>query len=235
MVTGSSQPVGLEFVRQCLVHGDRVFAACRNPARVPVLADLRAAHNGLELVALDPADAASVADAVPVLERLTDSIDLLVIAPAEPPVHDRGGDERDDHFDTLSGTGLVERYRRAAVSPLLLVRTLLPFLVAGDNARILVVGDARGNKGTQQDGAGYATTASAAALHMLMRALAFDLREHRIPVCIGNAGHFTANPEAPDFNIPLDESASGLLATVETMSLEQSGSFFDWTGAARAH
>ena len=62
LVTGASRPLGVELVRQCLERGDRVIAAARNPARAPVLADLRAKYGGLDLVALDPADAASVAE-----------------------------------------------------------------------------------------------------------------------------------------------------------------------------
>lgn len=118
LITGASRPLGIEFVRQSLIRGDTVYAACRNPARVPVLADLRAQYGGLEFLALDPADAASVADAVPMLESLTESLDLLVIAPAEPGPHDRSAQiARDEELATLSGTGLVEHYRRHAVAP----------------------------------------------------------------------------------------------------------------------
>ena len=140
LITGASRPLGVELVRQSLKRGDRVFAAARNPARVPVLADLRAEYGGLELIALDPADAASVADAIPVLETLTTAVDLLILAPAEAGVHDRATDaERDEQLQTMSGTGLVEHYRRHAVSPVLFVRTMLPMLIAGDDARVLMV------------------------------------------------------------------------------------------------
>ena len=60
LITGAARPLGVELVRQCLIRGDKVYAAARNPARVPVLADLRAEYSGLELIALDPADRKSV-------------------------------------------------------------------------------------------------------------------------------------------------------------------------------
>ena len=72
LITGAARPFGVELVRQCLIRGDKVYAAARNPARVPVLADLRAEYGGLELIALDPADPSLVADAVPVLESRID-------------------------------------------------------------------------------------------------------------------------------------------------------------------
>lgn len=235
LITGASQPLGVELVRQSLMRGDRVYAAARNPARVPVLADLRAEYGGLELLAFDPADPSSVADAVPILESLTDSLDLLVIAPAEPGPHDRVTDaERDAHLSTLTGTGLTEYYRRHAVAPLLLVRTLLPWLARGDGARILVVNNWLASVSGKSMGGDYAACASGAALNMLTRALAHDLAEERITVLIGNPGNFAVSPEGPGFKVSIDESAAGLLMQTERLPREKSGAFLDYTGSERS-
>jgi NAD(P)-dependent dehydrogenase (short-subunit alcohol dehydrogenase family) len=235
LVTGASKPLGVELVRQSLMRGDKVYAACRNPARVPILADLRAEFGGLELLALDIADPASVAEAVPVLESLTDSLDLLVVAPAEPGPHEKLSDaERDAHLDTLTGTGLTEHYRRYAVAPVLLVRTLLPWLAKSDGARVLMVTSWLGSLAGKTQGGDYATCASAAGLHMLTRALAHDLAEERIVVCLGNPGNYATSPDGPMFRVPIDEAALGLLMQTERLPLARSGSLLDWTGAERA-
>jgi NAD(P)-dependent dehydrogenase (short-subunit alcohol dehydrogenase family) len=235
LVVGAARPLGVELVRQCLGRGDRVVAASRNPARVPVLADLRAEFAGLDLLALDPADAASVADAIPLLESLTTSLDLLVLAPAEPGPHDRLSDAaRDEALSTMSGTGLVEHYRRHAVAPILLVRTLLPWLAAGDGARVLVVSTWLGSLAGKTQGGDYATCASAAGLHMLTRALAHDLAEQGITVCLGNPGNYATSPDGPAFRVPIDEAAAGLLSVTERITRDRSGHFHDWTGAERA-
>lgn len=234
LVTGAARPLGVELVRQSLLRGDRVYAAARNPARVPVLADLRAEFPGLELLALDPADAASVAEVIPVLEELTSSLDLLVIAPAEPGVHDRASDAaRDEMLSTMSGTGLVEHYRRHAVAPVLLVRTLLPWLANGDGARVLLVTTWLGSLAAKTQGGDYATCASAAALHMLTRALANDLSAEGITVCLGNPGHFATTPDDPAHRVPIDEAAQGLLSVTERLPRARSGAYLDWTGAER--
>lgn len=234
LITGASRPLGIELVRQSLMRGDTVYAACRNPARVPVLADLRAQYGGLEFLALDPADASSVADAVPVLEGLTETLDLLVVAPAEPGAHDRSAQlARDEELSTLSGTGLVEHYRRHAVAPLLLVRTLLPWLAHGDGARVLVVSTTRGSLSAKRDGGDYATGASAAALHMLTRALAHDLREERIVVCLGNPGRYAESADDESAPVLIEDAALGLLMQAERLPRERSGTFVDWTGAER--
>jgi len=217
-----------------LARGDKVYAAARNPARVPVLADLRAEYPGLELIALDPADAASVADAIPVLEDLTSSLDALILAPAEAGAHERLADaSRDEQLSTMSGTGLVEHYRRHAVAPVLLVRTLLPWLAAGDGARVLMVSTWLGSLDGKTQGGDYATCASAAGLHMLTRALAHDLIEQGITVCIANPGNYATAPDGPAFRVPIDESARGLLSVAERLPRERTGAFLDWTGAER--
>ena len=235
LVTGAALPLGVELVRQCLLRGDKVYAAARNPARVPVLADLRAEFSGLELIALDPADASSVAAAMPVLEELTNSLDLLIVAPAEPGVHDRLADAtRDETLSTMSGTSIVEHFRRHAVAPVMLVRTLLPWLSQGDGARILMVSTSLGSLAGKTQGGDYARCSSAAALHMLTRALANDLAEERITVCIGNPGNYSTTPDDPALLVPIGDTALGLLSVTERLPRDKSGGFFDWTGTERA-
>lgn len=235
LITGASRPLGIEIVRQCLERGDRVVAASRSPARVPVLADLRAKYGGLDLVALDPADAASVAEAMPVIEQITESLDLLIVAPAEPGPHDKLSDAaRDAALETLSATSLVEHYRRHAVAPVLIVRTLLPLLRAAGNARVLLVNSWLASLAGKTQGGDYAVCASGAAFNMLARSLAHDLSAHNIVVGIGNPGKFGTTPEAGKLAVPLEQSAAGLLKVIEQLTTDRSGTFIDWTGAERA-
>ncbi|MEO7997174.1 MAG: SDR family NAD(P)-dependent oxidoreductase [Gemmatimonadaceae bacterium] len=235
LVTGASRPLGIELVRQCLERGDRVVAAARNPARVPVLADLRAKYGTLDLLALDPADAASVAEAMPILEQITESLDLLIVAPAEPGPHDKVSDAtRDAALESLSATALVEHYRRHAVAPVLIVRTLLPLLNSAGKARVLLVNSWLASLAGKTQGGDYAVCASAAALNMLARALSHDLATQGIVVGIGNPGKFSTTPDAGKLSVPIEQSAAGLLSVIDQLTTERSGTFIDWTGAERA-
>jgi len=235
LVTGASRPLGVELVRQSLIRGDKVYACCRNPARVPILADLRAEFGGLELLPLDPADASSVADVVPVLESLTDSLDMLIIGPAEPGPHETlASAERDEHLQSLTGSGLTEHLRRHAVAPLLLVRTLLPWLMKGDKARVLVVNTWLGSLSGKSQGGDFATCASAAALNMYMRTLALDLADEGITLLLGNPGNYATTPDGPAFKVPIEDAALGLIMQAERLPRERTGAFLDWTGAERA-
>jgi NAD(P)-dependent dehydrogenase (short-subunit alcohol dehydrogenase family) len=235
LITGASRPYGVALVRACLERGDRVIATSRNPARVPVLADLRAEFGGLELVPLDPADAASVAAAIPVLEEIAPSIDLLLLAPPEPGAHEKLADsERDGQFATMSGTGLVEHFRRTAVAPVLLVRTLLPLLQRERGARVLFVSTWLGSLAGKVQGGDYAACTSAAGLHMMVRTLAYDVADFGITCLSGNPGWYATSPDGPAFRIPIQDSAAGLLSVTDAIAPSQSGGFFDYTGVERA-
>jgi NAD(P)-dependent dehydrogenase (short-subunit alcohol dehydrogenase family) len=176
-----------------------------------------------------------MAEVMPVLEELTLSLDLLVIAPAEPGAHERLVDAtRDEALHSMSGTGLTENFRRHAVAPILLVRTLLPLLARGDRARILLVSSWLGSLAGKTQGGDYARCGSAAALHMMARALAHDLADDGITVCIGNPGNFNTTPDGPSFLVPIADAATGLLSVTDRLKREQSGGFYDWTGSERA-
>ncbi|MGV3709936.1 MAG: SDR family NAD(P)-dependent oxidoreductase [Gemmatimonas sp.] len=234
LVTGATRPLGVELVRQCLDRGDRVIAAARNPARTSVLADLRAKYGGLDLVALDPADASSVAEAMPVIESVTESLDLLIVAPAEPGPHDRASDAaRDAVLETVSATALVEHYRRHAVAPVLVVRTLLPLLQAAGKSRVLLVNNALASLAGKTQGGDYAVCASGAAFNMLARALAHDVAAMNIIVGIGNPDKFADEEDGSHPHAPHERSVAGLLSMIEQLPANRSGAFVDWTGAER--
>jgi len=79
LVTGANRGLGLEFVRQLLVRGARVVAACRQPGKALKLTELAAAHPGrLSVLPLDLDKERSIAELARETATLTDAIDLLV-------------------------------------------------------------------------------------------------------------------------------------------------------------
>jgi NAD(P)-dependent dehydrogenase (short-subunit alcohol dehydrogenase family) len=133
----------------------------------------------------------------------------------------------------MSGTGVVEHYRRTAVAPVLLVRTLLPMLQRERGARVLFVSTWLGSLAGKIKGGDYAVCASAAGLHMMVRALAHDVADFGITCLTGNPGWYATSPDGPAFRIPIHESAAGLLSVTDAIAPSQSGGFFDYTGVER--
>ena len=106
-------------------------------------------------------------------------------------------------------------------------------LIAGDDARVLMVTSWLGSLDGKTQGGDYAASASAAGLHMLARTLAHDVREQQIIVCLVNPGNYATTPDAPMFRIPIDDAAAGMLSVATRVSRDNSGAFLDWTGIER--
>ena len=80
LITGSSRGLGLELVRQyATAHADNVvFAGVRKPAQATELASIAAAHSNVHIVTIDVDSEESIQASVPIVERFTSRLDVLV-------------------------------------------------------------------------------------------------------------------------------------------------------------
>ena len=79
LVTGANRGIGLEFVRQYLARGERVFATCRRPGQAHELTRLALSHPGhLKILPLDLSKPASVVELERELHLVTDALDVVV-------------------------------------------------------------------------------------------------------------------------------------------------------------
>src|SRR5437868_15316294 len=79
LVTGANRGLGLEFVRELLARGDRVYAACRHPGRALALTELAGAHPGhLAVLPLEVDKERSIAELAREVAALTDTLDVLI-------------------------------------------------------------------------------------------------------------------------------------------------------------
>src|SRR5579859_1783444 len=79
LVTGANRGLGLEFTRQLLVAGARVYAACRHPGKALGLTELAAGYPGhLHVLPLELDKDRSIAELVRELGALTPALDGLI-------------------------------------------------------------------------------------------------------------------------------------------------------------
>jgi len=246
LITGANRGIGLEFVRQYADAGWQIIATCRDPAVAGELRSLAQAHTNIRIETLDLASPASIDELAGRLgTRL--ALDVLLnnaalLGPGGPQI-----------LGAWQADAFLDAYRANAVGPALLTQALLPLVEAGSQKKIIFLGSAAGSIGLLQPPANlYAYRSSKAALHLIARNLALDLKARSLIVGLINPGLVDTrglldlaadDPGPPDLQhlvklvragmIPLNRSApsvTGMRALIEGWTLEQSGQFLNYDG-----
>ena len=143
LVTGANRGIGLEFVRQLLVRGDRVIATCRQPGKAAGLNTLGGEHPGrLHVLPLDVASEKSRAELVrelPLVLGEDGRLDLLI--------NNAGVLHSGERFGQLRQETLEDSLRINAIGPLLLAQAVARFM--RDD-----IGDTRGAHDANTGGGG---------------------------------------------------------------------------------
>lgn len=223
LITGSNRGLGLEFVRQLLARGDRVFATCREPDDAAALHALREQYpDRLSIVALDVADPETLDSAHEAVQRETGGLELLVNNAGIGGLVERLG-----KFDQES---MLERFAVNAIGPVLVLQRFIGLLRAGEGAKVanLTTGiSSLANRGPNDL---HTYCASKTALNMYTRGLSFDLRADGIPMIVIDPGWVQTDMGGPDADITPEESIRGVLRVIDALTIEQSGRFFHYSG-----
>jgi NAD(P)-dependent dehydrogenase (short-subunit alcohol dehydrogenase family) len=210
LVTGSNRGIGLEFARQLAARGDTVHAACRRSS--PELDAL-----GVDVIeGVDVADDASVAALARRLEGT--QLDLLV---NNAGILERGG------LDQLDWDALRRQFEVNSIGPLRVTRALLPSLREG--SRVAILTSLMGSMADNGSGGQYGYRMSKAAVNAAGVSLARDLAPRGIPVVLLHPG-MVATEMTGGRGIDVTTSVSGLLARLDSLSLEESGTFWHTDG-----
>ncbi len=223
VVTGCSRGIGLEFVRQLLDRGDRVFAGARRPEACPDLMELAQTH-GDRLTVL-PLDVTSVAHRVNLAATIGDRpVDLLINnAGVYGPVPDRLGDTDEQAW--------LETFRVNAIAPRQVVEALLPQLRRAENACIALLSSKMGSMADNGSGGAYIYRSSKAALNAVGVSLARDLVNERILTLILHPGWVLTDMGGPNAEITVAESVTAMLKTLDAASPGDNGRFIDIDGS----
>ena len=212
LVTGANRGIGLEYCRQLQQRGERVIATCR--ASSPELEAL-----GVQVeTGVDVTSEAAIAALVERLEGLP--LDGLIL---------NAGLLEATSLEALDGESLRRQFAVNAVAPLQLTHALLPQL--GPGSKLVLMTSRMGSIDDNTSGGSYGYRMSKVALNMAGKSLAIDLRPRGIAVAILHPGLVRTrmvqfNPRA----IPPEEAVRGLLARMDALTLETSGTFWHANG-----
>ena len=214
LVTGTNRGIGLELCRQLKQRGDDVIATCRKASKE--LKELNVEiFEGVEVS--DPKSLSVLA------EKLNGrKIDWLI-----------------NNAGIAGGLGLsdidvdaIESFKRMyevnSLGPLLTTQTLLNNLNEG--SKVGIITSRMGSVADNDSGGSYAYRMSKAAVNAAGKSLSIDLKSKGISVGILHPGYVRTDMTNHNGLMDTDESASGLLARMDELNLNNTGSFWHSNG-----
>ncbi|PVM85489.1 SDR family oxidoreductase [Caulobacter endophyticus] len=230
LITGANRGIGLEHVRQYAAAGAGVIATCRDPAAADDLQAIAAAHPGkVRIEALSVNDAGSVAAFA---ERLRGAaIDVLINnAGTYGPIPLPEGMAH----QTLDGMDYeiwADILATNVVSPFRITAALIDNVKAGDKKTIVMMSSGLASIGTNIYGGSHAYRSSKAALNMLAKGLAVELKGDGVTVIAMAPGWTRTALGGPDAPYSVEESVEGQQKVIAGLSLDDTGKFLDLAGA----
>ncbi|WP_414621683.1 SDR family oxidoreductase [Calothrix sp. CCY 0018] len=212
LVTGANRGIGLEYCRQLKERGDNAIAVCRSTS--DELKDL-----GVQIETdIDLTSESSVAQLV---KKLDDkSIDVLI--------NNAGIVERVS-LDDLDFDSIRRQFEVNAVAPLRLTKALLNNLKSG--SKVIMMTSRMGSIDDNTSGGSYGYRMSKVALSMAGKSLSEDLKSKGIPVAILHPGLVkTRMTGFTDSGITTEESVKGLLARIDQLNMQNTGTFWHSNG-----
>lgn len=220
VVVGASRGIGWELCKQLVARGDRVVATCRDDEGAARLATLGSAR--CQIVRMDVRDPEGVLSLRDALGE--QAIDVLVHSAAVmPPSAER--------LDEMDYAVWAETFAINVHAPYRVITSLADNLRRAARPRAIALSSIMGC--LHRDSVGhYAYRSSKAALNKVLKLLSRDLAE--LIVCPVHPGWVQTEMGGPGAEISVEESAAGLLALSDRLTLEHTGRFWQWDGTELA-
>lgn len=223
VVTGANRGIGLELVRQLKARGDTVEACARNPEAATELAAL--AGDRVRLHRVDVTEPASV-------RALADALGDAAIDVVFNVAGVYGGPRQSlrQMAEELALEDVADTFDTNAIGPLRVTVALLPHVRRGAAKKLVHVTSGMGSIADNTSGGYYAYRMSKAALNMMSRSLAMDLRGEGITSVVINPGWVQTDMGGGSAPTPVADSVRGILREIDKATLDDSGAFLNWKG-----
>lgn len=220
VVVGASRGIGWELTRQLVARGDRVLATYRD------------APAATRLAALEPRRCLPVRLDVRAPQDLAALRAALADQPVDVLLHSAGvmGPEAPS-LDEIDYAAWAELFAVNVQAPYRVLTALLPNLRRSPRPRALALSSIMGC--LHRDSTGhYAYRSSKAALNKVMKLLSHDVPD--VVICPVHPGWVRTGMGGPGAELPVEESAAGLIALADRLTLADTGRFWQWDGTELA-
>lgn len=230
LITGANRGIGLSLTEKLLTEDWRVLATAREPESAVGLHELKRRHpHRLDVLPLDVTSLESLRRLPARVAAVTDQLDVLVNNAGVFP------EEGDEHFVEMKPEWFEEAYHVNVVGSVRVTQALLPLLKRGDRPRLVLMSSGAGSVTTKDDHTKLAYACSKAALNMLARGLAADLKRDGVIVNPVSPGWVQTQMGGPNATITPEESARMLGQTLANLTLEDTGLFLGPDGSKTSY
>lgn len=212
VITGANRGIGLALAQQWKARGAQVLAVCRQASTALV-------DSGVEII--DGVDV-STADGVSNLtSALGDtSVDVL---------YNNAGIMLSETVDEMNFEQILRQFEVNTMGPLRVTMALLNNLHAGSKVGLMT--SRMGSIADNTSGKKYGYRISKAGLNAAGKSLALDLHDRGIAVAILHPGWVQTDMTGNSGNLTVDEAASNLIARMDELNLDNSGTFWHSDGS----
>lgn len=223
LITGANRGIGLEFSRQYAASGWNVLACARHPESSAQLNELAAQYPGrIQIWRLDVEDHAGIAKLSGALDHA--SIDLLINNAGVYSDNDAKGFSHTDYDEW------ARVFRINTMAPLRMAEAFAAQVSRSNMKSIVCLSSIMGSVSDNSSGGNYLYRSSKAALNMVVKSLAIDLKAMGVISVVFHPGWVQTDMGGPNAAITAEQSVSGMRQVIDDLRLSDSGKFLDYAG-----
>ncbi|UUX50905.1 SDR family oxidoreductase [Nisaea acidiphila] len=215
LITGANRGIGLELARAYAADGWNVIGTCRKPENAT---DLKAV-GGVEIVALDVTDPASVAA---LAEQLGDR-------PIDVVLNNAGINHRGSTLSEIDYGNWAETMDANVFGPMRVSEALMANVLAGERKQMAYISSKMGSV-AECTGGSYMYRSSKTALNMAVKCLSLEFAPKGVTAVMFHPGHVRTDMGGPSAPVLATESAAGIKSVIDNLKPSDNGRFFNYDG-----
>lgn len=198
-ITGANRGLGLEFVRQYAKTNSTIHACCRNPEEANELQKLQQTYPNIHVHPLEITSASSI-----------NTLKKIINNPIDILINNAGILENDLPFGQLSIDFLKHTFEVNAIAPLKIAEAFSTHIAKSNRKLIACITSRMGSIHDNTSGRYYSYRAGKAALNMLMKSAAYDLKPLGIKVLLLHPGWVKTRMGGESAPLSPQESIAGM-------------------------
>lgn len=222
LITGSNRGIGLELVKQYASNNWRVLACCRIPEQAKELRALASKNQNIIIYRLDVSSS----------EQIAELADELIKTPIDILFNNAGiYGPHNVSFGNTDTDQWLECFKINCIAPMKVTEALVENVAQSQLKTIATMSSKMGSMTDNGSGGSYLYRSSKAALNAVMRSAAIDLKHRQIKLAILHPGWVKTAMGGVNAEINTRECVLQLQSTLENLTLQNSGSFFEIDGS----